>query len=149
MLPGVRETLATTRKEAFESLANGVRGDLKLSLPPEPDYDTLPTRSQQRLGYLESFRTMRRYHNEAMMNLALMFLIWSILLGPQLLAQDMRQDLKMADLLPIFCSHTTTKSPSSSQATEGTSESVLAVSLTRISPPRADRAPAARRTTRW
>lgn len=34
--------------------------------------------------------------------LALMFLVWSMLLGPQVLAQDFRQDLKMADLLKMY-----------------------------------------------
>jgi hypothetical protein len=34
--------------------------------------------------------------------LSLMFLAWSILLGPQILAQDFRQDLKMADLIKRY-----------------------------------------------
>ncbi|MCU0771991.1 MAG: putative ABC exporter domain-containing protein [Verrucomicrobia bacterium] len=33
---------------------------------------------------------------------ALMLLAWSILLGPQVFAQDLRQDLKMADLLKMY-----------------------------------------------
>jgi hypothetical protein len=33
---------------------------------------------------------------------ALMFLVWSILLGPQVLSQDLRQDLRMADLLKMY-----------------------------------------------
>jgi hypothetical protein len=34
--------------------------------------------------------------------LALMFLVWSILLGPQVLAQDLRQDVRMADLIKVY-----------------------------------------------
>jgi len=34
--------------------------------------------------------------------LALIFLVWSILLGPQVLYQDLRQDLRMADLLKMY-----------------------------------------------
>ncbi len=37
--------------------------------------------------------------------LALICLVWSILLGPQVLAQDLRQDLKMADLLKMYPLH--------------------------------------------
>ncbi|MCU0787387.1 MAG: putative ABC exporter domain-containing protein [Verrucomicrobia bacterium] len=33
---------------------------------------------------------------------ALMMLVWSILLGPQVLAQDFRQDFKMADLIKVY-----------------------------------------------
>lgn len=75
MLPEVRRTLETTRKEPFQSLSGGVRGNLKLTPPPEPDYDKLPTRSQQRLGYLDSFRMLRNHHNGAMLDLALMYLL--------------------------------------------------------------------------
>jgi hypothetical protein len=33
---------------------------------------------------------------------ALMFLVWSLLLGPQVLSQDLRQDLRMADQLKMY-----------------------------------------------
>jgi len=71
----VRATLATTRREAYESLQRQADAALRLDVPPEPDYDKLPDRAQQRLAYTATFSRMRRYHDGGMVNLALMYLL--------------------------------------------------------------------------
>ncbi len=68
-------TLATARRQAYASLREQADAALKLDVPPEPDYDKLPTRAEQRLGYMESFGRLRRYHTDGMVNLALMYLL--------------------------------------------------------------------------
>jgi hypothetical protein len=74
-LEEIRATLATTRREAYESLRRQADAALRLEVPPEPDYDKLPDRAQQRLGYAATFARMRRYHDSGMVNLALMYLL--------------------------------------------------------------------------
>lgn len=74
-LEEVRATLSTTRREAYESLRRQADEALRLDVPSEPDYDKLPDRAQQRLGYVAAFRHMRRYHDSGMVNLALMYLL--------------------------------------------------------------------------
>jgi hypothetical protein len=71
----IRATLATTRREAYQSLQREADAALHLEVPAEPDYDKLPDRAQQRLGYTAAFGRMRRYHDEGMVNLALMYLL--------------------------------------------------------------------------
>jgi len=75
MLPEVRETLESTRKEAFQQLADRAPGHLRLTPPAEPDYDKLPTLAGQRIAYLSSFTMLRRHHNQAMLELALLYLL--------------------------------------------------------------------------
>lgn len=72
-LAEIRATLTTTRREAFEALRRSADSALKLRVPPEPNYDKLPTKAEQRLGYHKSFGEMRRYHTSGMVNLALMY----------------------------------------------------------------------------
>ncbi|MHC4399245.1 MAG: DUF4962 domain-containing protein [Planctomycetota bacterium] len=74
-LAEIRATLGSTRKEAFESLKRRADGALRLSIPPEPDYDKIKDPAKRRLGYVASFREMRRYHTSGMPNLALMYLL--------------------------------------------------------------------------
>lgn len=69
----VRATLTTTRKAAFDSLKKGAAAGLKLGVPPEPTYDKLPTKAEQKLGYFESFGILRRYHDEGMRHCALLY----------------------------------------------------------------------------
>lgn len=70
-IPAIRETFATTRRGAVKSLRSEVRRAMKLDVPEEPDYDKAPTRSDQRLGYLEAFGRMRKYHDSGMRMLAM------------------------------------------------------------------------------
>ncbi|MDO8540005.1 MAG: heparinase II/III family protein [Opitutaceae bacterium] len=72
-LAEIRATFTTTRREAFAALQRQADSALKLDVPPEPDYDKLPTRAEQRLGYHKSFGEMRRYHTSGMPSLALMY----------------------------------------------------------------------------
>lgn len=72
-LSEIRSTLNTTRRQAFAALRQQANSALKLEVPPEPDYDKLPTKAEQRLGYHKSFGEMRRYHTSGMVNLALMY----------------------------------------------------------------------------
>lgn len=70
-LPAIRATFETTRRGALLSLKGEVRRALQLDVPSEPDYDKAPTRSDQRLGYLEAFGRMRKYHDSGMRMLAM------------------------------------------------------------------------------
>ena len=72
-LPDVRATLSTTRREAFESLKREATRALKLTPPPEPDYDKLKDPAERRMAYSESFGLMRRYHDSGMVSLALLY----------------------------------------------------------------------------
>jgi hypothetical protein len=72
-LAEIRGTLTTTRREAYTALRQQANAALKLEVPAEPDYDKLPTKAEQRLGYHRSFGEMRRYHTSGMVNLALMY----------------------------------------------------------------------------
>ncbi|MCX7819952.1 MAG: heparinase II/III family protein [Kiritimatiellae bacterium] len=74
-LEAVRATLATTRREAFASLRGAADSALNLKPPSEPDYDKLSDPAARRLAYVEAFRRMRRYHDEGMTALALMYLL--------------------------------------------------------------------------
>ena len=74
-LAGIRATLKTSRREAFESLRKHAARGLKMSPPPEPDYDEIEDRAKRRLAYVASFAEMRRYHQGAMLHLALMYLM--------------------------------------------------------------------------
>jgi hypothetical protein len=74
-LPEIRKTLATTRREAYLALRQQANAALRLAVPPEPAYDKLPTRAEQRLGYHKAFGEMRRYHTAGMVNLALMYVL--------------------------------------------------------------------------
>lgn len=70
-LPAIRATFETTRRGAIESLRGEAKRALKLDVPPEPDYDKAPTKADQRLGYLEAFGRMRKYHDSGMRVLAM------------------------------------------------------------------------------
>jgi len=72
-LAEIRATLATTRKEAYHSLQRAADRALKLTPPPEPDYDEIEDKAARRLAYNESFREMRRFHQDGMLPLALMY----------------------------------------------------------------------------
>jgi hypothetical protein len=74
-LAEVRATLGTTRKEAFKDLRRNAERALSLNVPSEPDYDRLTDPAERRLGYVRSFREMRRYHTSGMLHLALMYLL--------------------------------------------------------------------------
>jgi hypothetical protein len=74
-LEQIRATLTTTRRETYESLRHQADAALRLDVPREPDYDKLPDRAQQRLGYAAAFSRMRHYHDSGMVNLALMYLL--------------------------------------------------------------------------
>lgn len=74
-LAETRDTLATTRKEAFRSLKGRADRALRLSVPPEPDYDKIRDRALRRTAYFESFGRMRGYHDNGMLPLALMYLL--------------------------------------------------------------------------
>lgn len=72
-LSNIRSTLTNTRREPFNALRRHADAALKLDVPPEPNYDKLPTKAEQRLGYTKSFAEMRRYHTSGMVDLALMY----------------------------------------------------------------------------
>ncbi|MGD8240948.1 MAG: DUF4962 domain-containing protein, partial [Armatimonadota bacterium] len=72
-LPAIRETLSTTRSDAFESLRRSADSGVKLKPPPEPTYDQLEDRAERRMGYVDAFRRMRRFHTSGMPNCALMY----------------------------------------------------------------------------
>jgi len=72
-LAEIRGTLKTTRREAFESLRRAADNGLKMTPPPEPDYDEIKDRAKRRLAYVASFANMRRYHTGAMQHTALMY----------------------------------------------------------------------------
>ncbi len=74
-LAEVRSTLTSTRKKAFDGLAGSAKSLLKLTPPPEPDYDKIKDPSERRLAYGESFALMRKYHDGGMMPLALMYML--------------------------------------------------------------------------
>jgi len=74
-LDEIRETLTTTRREAFEQLRRAADRGLQMSPPPEPDYDEIEDRAERRLAYMASFIDMRRYHLGAMQHTALMYLM--------------------------------------------------------------------------
>jgi hypothetical protein len=74
-LPAIRESLRTTRREAWlevQSLANEA---LTLPLPEPPRYHTFDTRARRRMGYLVYFRDFRRYIDRGMSTLALAYLL--------------------------------------------------------------------------
>ena len=70
-----RATLATTRKEAFESLKGRADRALKLSVPPEPDYDKISDGAARRMAYQQTYGRLRAYHDNGMVPLALMYLL--------------------------------------------------------------------------
>ncbi len=74
-LEAVKATLGTTRKEAFESLSRAARGALRLTPPPEPDYDKLTDAAERRMAYQRAYGELRRYHTEGAVALALMYLL--------------------------------------------------------------------------
>jgi len=74
-LEAVRATLDTSRREAFRDLKRRASRALRLKPPPEPDYDRIEDKAQQRMAYKHSFAEMRRYHQGGMMPLALMYLL--------------------------------------------------------------------------
>lgn len=71
-IPKIRATFETTRRGALASLKGEARRALTLDVPLEPDYDKAPTKSDQRLGYLEAFGRMRKYHDSGMRMLAML-----------------------------------------------------------------------------
>jgi hypothetical protein len=74
-LEEIRATLATTRREAFESLKRAADSGLRKSPPPEPDYDEIHDPAKRRLAYVASFAEMRGYHLGAMQHTALMYVM--------------------------------------------------------------------------
>ncbi len=70
-----RETLTTTRREAFESLKSQANRALKLSVPDEPDYDEIKDKALRKMAYKKTFARMRGYHQSGMGPLALMYLM--------------------------------------------------------------------------
>ncbi len=74
-MDAVRESLTTTRSGAFKRLARAADEALKLDCPAEPDYDQLEDPAERRLAYKACFGEMRRYHDQGMRSLALMYLL--------------------------------------------------------------------------
>lgn len=74
-LEEIRKTLATSRREAFESLQQAAEPALGLGLVPEPTYDQIADRAERRLAYFRAFRETRRYHLNGMVPLALMYVL--------------------------------------------------------------------------
>jgi len=72
-LDEIRATLSTTRREAFESLQRAAKSGLRMTPPPEPDYDKIKDPAERRLAYMASFSDLRRYHLDAMQHTALMY----------------------------------------------------------------------------
>jgi len=72
-LDEVRATLETTRKEAFQALKRTADRCLKMTPPPEPDYDEIENKAERRMAYMRSFAEMRKYHTRGMLHLALMY----------------------------------------------------------------------------
>jgi hypothetical protein len=72
-LSEIRSSLKTTRREAFESLRSQANRGLRYKPPAEPDYDEIRDPAKRRLAYVASFAEMRRYHQGAMLHMALMY----------------------------------------------------------------------------
>jgi len=74
-LDEIRNTLKTSRKEAFTDLMRRAEIHLGKNAPPEPDYDRIEDHFERRLAYKVCFGNMRQYHLEAMMHTALAYLM--------------------------------------------------------------------------
>jgi hypothetical protein len=74
-LDTIRKTLTTTRAEAFNALKRAADIGITVDPFPEPDYDQIQDRSEQRLAYHACFQASRKVHDQAMRSLALMYLL--------------------------------------------------------------------------
>jgi hypothetical protein len=74
-LDRVRSTLSTTRAEAFDALKRAAEIGLTIDTIPEPDYDQIKDRPEQRLAYHACFQATRKVHDVGMRSLALMYLL--------------------------------------------------------------------------
>ena len=74
-MDAVRESLTTTRAGAFINLRKAADNALKLECPAEPDYDQLEDPAERKLAYKACFGVMRKYHDQGMRCLALMYLL--------------------------------------------------------------------------
>ena len=64
-LDEVRETLYTTRAEAFGGLRRMADAGLSVGPIPEPDYDRIADPAERRLAYFQSFHETRAGHDQA------------------------------------------------------------------------------------
>jgi hypothetical protein len=74
-LDEVRETLQTTRREAWERLRCAADASLSVEPIPEPGYDRITDPAERRLAYFQSFHDTRAVHDQAMRALALTYLL--------------------------------------------------------------------------
>ena len=74
-LSRIRETLKTTRREAWEQLNARADEALGLGLPAPPTYHTFVGRNRQLMGYVDYFRSFRGYIDQGMSVLALAYLL--------------------------------------------------------------------------
>jgi hypothetical protein len=75
MLPQVRRSLSSGRRQAWEALQKVAEHALKTPLPKRPLYDTFEGKARQRMGYATYFRDFRRYIDGAVSPLALAYLL--------------------------------------------------------------------------
>ena len=71
----IRETLASTRREAWESLRASANKALKAPLPEPPKYHTFEGKNRQRMGYKVYFGEFRRRLDATLPPLALAWLL--------------------------------------------------------------------------
>ncbi len=74
-LPGIRQTLTSTRRAAWEALQHSAERALKTSLPEPPRYHTFEGQSRQRMGYAVYFRDFRGRVDAVLTPLALAYLL--------------------------------------------------------------------------
>ena len=74
-LPKIRESLRTSRREAWTSIQRLADEALDLPLPEPPQYHTFDTPARRRMGYLVYFRDFRRFIDRGMSTLALAYLM--------------------------------------------------------------------------
>lgn len=74
-LPRIRESLATTRRDAWEPVKRVADQSLNTKLPAPPRYHTFEGTERQRMGYTFYFREFRSYVDRAMSTMALAYLL--------------------------------------------------------------------------
>mgnify|MGYP006279472329 CR=1 FL=1 len=74
-LDDIRDSLDTTRSEAFANLRDLADGKLDLEPIPEPTYHLMDDGPERRMAYMETFQTTRQIHDRGMRMLALMYVL--------------------------------------------------------------------------